>query len=89
MARVNVRYEEWLEFRLLAMTQKRSVADYLGELVRCEIDERKRHERTTERPSGSKEDPAASRPSRSRVRLAEANLLMSLPVGDASGLRHR
>lgn len=37
MARINVPDNEWLECRVLAMKQKRSVADYLGELVRREV----------------------------------------------------
>ncbi len=69
MARIDVRHEVWLEFRL---QQKRSVADYLGELVRSEIEERSGHERATEDPIGDKEGPPRARPAGSRVRLSDA-----------------
>ena len=37
MARVNLSEEKWLEFRALAIREKRSVAAYLGRLVEKEI----------------------------------------------------
>jgi hypothetical protein len=37
MARVNLSEEQWLEFRALAIREKRSVATYLGRLVEKEI----------------------------------------------------
>lgn len=37
MARVSVSEELWLEFRALAVRKKRSVAAYLGHLVRKEL----------------------------------------------------
>ena len=37
MARVNLSEEQWLEFRALAIREKRSVAAYLGRLVEKEI----------------------------------------------------
>ena len=75
-ARINVTDTEWLEFRTLAMRRRRSLADYIGKLVRAEI-------------SGA-EDPDDSIPSRpgptshraggaSRVRLADQQLLTQLP----------
>jgi len=37
MARVNITADDWLAFRTEALRQRRSVADYLGELVRREL----------------------------------------------------
>ncbi|MBA3620212.1 MAG: hypothetical protein H0W56_11605 [Acidothermales bacterium] len=37
MARVNATTDDWLAFRSAALRQGRSVADYLGELVRREL----------------------------------------------------
>ena len=37
MARVTISQEEWRDFRALAIRKKRSVASYLGHLVRREI----------------------------------------------------
>jgi hypothetical protein len=37
MARVSIPDEQWLEFRALAIREKRSVAAYLGRLVEKEI----------------------------------------------------
>lgn len=37
MARVNLSEEQWLEFRALAIREKRSVAAYFGRLVEKEI----------------------------------------------------
>ena len=37
MARVTISDEDWREFRALAIRKKRSVASYLGHLVRKEI----------------------------------------------------
>ena len=37
MARVSIPEEQWLEFRALAIRKKRSVAAYLGHLVKKEI----------------------------------------------------
>jgi len=37
MARVSIPEEQWLEFRALAIREKRSVAAYLGRLVEKEI----------------------------------------------------
>jgi hypothetical protein len=75
-ARINVTDAEWLEFRTLAIRRRRSLADYLGTLVRAEI-------------SGA-EDPDDSNPVRperashgaggaGRVRLADQQLLTRLP----------
>ena len=46
MARVNLDEERWSDFRALAKTKKRSVADYLGKLVDKELN---RAQRTEER----------------------------------------
>lgn len=37
MARVNVSPDEWVAFRSKALREQRSVADYLGDLVRREL----------------------------------------------------
>jgi hypothetical protein len=44
MARVNVAEVRWEEFRQLAKTKKRSVADYLGRLVDKELNRAQRTE---------------------------------------------
>ena len=50
MARVNLSEEQWLEFRALAIREKRSVAAYLGRLVEKEIGRMERVEqRRTQR----------------------------------------
>ena len=75
-ARINVTDDEWLEFRTLAMRRRRSLADYLGALVRAEV-------------SGA-DEPGDSKPVRpgrashraggaGRVRLADQQLLTQLP----------
>lgn len=48
MARVTISDEDWHEFRALAIRKKRSVASYLGHLVRREIGraERVEHRRS-------------------------------------------
>jgi hypothetical protein len=55
MARVTISEDEWLTFRTLAMRKKRSVAAYLGHLVRKEIgrDQRVQHRQSLRQP-----DPA-------------------------------
>ena len=55
MARVNVSEEQWLEFRALAIREKRSVAAYLGRLVEKEIGrmarvEQRRSQRAIDEP---------------------------------------
>lgn len=64
MAHINVPDNEWLEFRVLAMKQKRSVADYLGELVR----RRSANRNASSPPSANAPVPARGRLLR-RVRL--------------------
>jgi hypothetical protein len=63
MARVSIPEEQWLEFRALAIRKKRSVAAYLGHLVRKEIgrdsrvEERRARRLATEEPDyGSEVD---------------------------------
>lgn len=74
-ARVNVSDDEWINFRTLAMRHRRSIADYLGELVRRELSS------PPEDPAAERvqEPPPARRPSRP-VRLADQELLTSLPA---------
>lgn len=75
-ARVNVGDDDWIEFRTLAMRQRRSIADYLGALVRREL------ARDVDAPAdGARaESPERSRgASTSRVRLADQQLLTELP----------
>jgi len=58
MARVNLAEEQWLEFRALAIREKRSVAAYLGRLVEKEIArmarvEQRRSQREVDEPNGA------------------------------------
>jgi len=55
MARVNLPEKQWLEFRALAIREKRSVAAYLGRLVDKEIDrmarvDQRRSQRAVDEP---------------------------------------
>ncbi len=74
-ARVNVSDDDWIAFRTVAMRERRSIADYLGDLVRRELAS----------PAGTPGDPApkerkpARRESSARVLLADQELLTSLP----------
>jgi hypothetical protein len=52
LARVNVSLEAWQEFRIRAMRGGTTVADYLGELVKKEL----------QRPAPKASPPATSRP---------------------------
>ena len=57
MARVNLSEQQWLEFRALAIREKRSVAAYLGRLVEKEIGrmervEQRRSQREFDEPQG-------------------------------------
>jgi hypothetical protein len=59
MARVNLSEEQWLEFRALAIREKRSVAAYLGRLVEKEIArmarvEQRRSQREIDEPNGTR-----------------------------------
>lgn len=36
-ARVNIDDRDWIRFRIRAMRRQRSIADYLGDLVRAEL----------------------------------------------------
>lgn len=57
-ARVNVSDDDWIAFRTVAMRQRRSIADYLGELVRRELAD----------PAGKPDEPAPEerKPARSK-----------------------
>ncbi|MBW3579264.1 MAG: hypothetical protein KY462_16325 [Actinobacteria bacterium] len=74
-ARVNVSDDEWIEFRTLAMRKRRSIADYLGDLVRRELDG---STEPTDEPCDEKSE-SARRHSPPRVRLADQELLTGLP----------
>lgn len=73
-ARVNVSHEDWLAFRTLAMQQYRSVADYMGELVRIELGKSPRKVR----PRATEPVPTTAKRS-APVRLADHQLLTELP----------
>ena len=51
MARVNVDLETWTAFRVEALRAQTSVAAYLGELVRHEVDRARRRDRAASAPS--------------------------------------
>ena len=74
-ARINVTDSEWLAFRTRAMYEGRSVADYLGLLVRAELGEERttRSPRSEPLPSGGPSSP------RRRTRLADREVLAGLP----------
>ena len=81
-ARVNVDATTWRAFRILAIDADRSIADYLGQLVRDELRRarRRRREQPAGRPDGSDvASPAAVERQRGSVRLADAQLLTGLP----------
>lgn len=73
-ARVNVSDDEWIEFRTLAMRKRRSIAEYLGELVRRELGATKK----PAKESRPKEPERPRRRSAPRVRLADQELLTGL-----------
>lgn len=83
-ARANIGDEHWRDFRILAIESDRSVAEYLGQLVRDELRRSRRRGRAEEHVDAPSEDS----PSESRVRkdgprrakrLAEVQLLTELP----------
>ena len=69
-ARVNVTDDDWVAFRMLAMQQHRSVADYLGELVRGELGQPVAKPRRSPPTPSRRPDP---------VRLADQQLLTEPP----------
>lgn len=75
-ARINVSDAEWVEFRTLAMRERRSLADYLAELVRTELG---RHDRGGLDSGPSSRRAPAAVPRKNRVRLADQQLLTRLP----------
>lgn len=83
-ARVNVAGEMWREFRILAIEADRSIADYLGQLVRDELRRSRKRKRRAEEtappePEETRQDaPTGEGPARS-MRLADAELLTALP----------
>lgn len=74
-ARVTVSDDEWIEFRVLAMRKCRSIADYLGELVRRELGGSKK----APKESRTKKQKRSRRQSATRVRLVDQELLTGLP----------
>ncbi len=74
-ARVNVSDDDWIAFRTVAMRQRRSIADYLGELVRREL---AGAAGTPDEPAPEERKPACSKSS-APVLLADQELLTSLP----------
>lgn len=73
VARVNVGDDDWIEFRAFAMQKRRSVADYLGELVRRELSR-------AGKPSVEPEPVKRDRRRRSTpVRLSDQDLLTEHP----------
>lgn len=75
VARVNVSDDEWIEFRTLEMRERRSIADYLGELVRRELGGSKEpaKQSPSEKPERPRRQPASC------VRLANRDVLTELP----------
>ena len=60
MARVRTGEETWVEFRVLAKSKQRTVADYLGRLVQKELNRAERTEiRRAARVGRPDEEPAA------------------------------
>lgn len=80
-ARVNIDADSWRRFRILALEADRSIADYLGQLVR---DELRRSRRRGKQP-GPGEEPGQTRSGtpgtkpKSSVRLADARILTEWP----------
>lgn len=94
-ARVDVDDAAWRRFRGLALETDRSIADYLGQLVRDELRRAKRrtHSGSVATTVASQEttEPAAAAPGTRReqpprrVRLADTELLTGLPTPRADG----
>lgn len=91
-ARVNIDNERWRQFRILAIESDRSIAEYLGQLVRDEL------RRSRKRTRGAEEhvDPASEdthqgattrKERRNPIRLADAKLLTELPRPDEARRR--
>jgi hypothetical protein len=83
-ARVNIGDEHWRDFRILAIESDRSVAEYLGQLVRDELRRSRRRRRAEEHVDAPSEDSTLESrvrkdgPQRTK-RLAEVQLLTELP----------
>jgi hypothetical protein len=82
-ARVNVDDPTWRDFRILAVEADRSIADYLGQLVRDELRRARRRNRegaarAPARPDGDARVGPVER-KKAPVRLADAQLLTALP----------
>ena len=79
-ARENVSDEDWIHFRTLAMRRRQSLAEYLGELVRSELDGSSSSSSPGREPGGAAADGTpATRRSVPSVRLSERRLLTELP----------
>lgn len=83
-ARVNIGDEHWRDFRVLAIESDRSVAEYLGRLVRDELRRSQRRRRAAghvDAPSDGSPSESGRRKAEPRrpKRLAEAQLLTELP----------
>lgn len=88
-ARVNIGDKRWREFRILAIKSNRSIAEYLGELVRDELRRsQKRKRRVAEDLDPASEDthPGATMREKAAgsMRLADVPLLTELPRPDES-----
>jgi hypothetical protein len=91
-ARVNIGDEHWRQFRILAIESDRSVAEYLGQLVRDELRRSRRRKRRAEEeaePGLGNRLAGATRGDEPKgsVRLADAQLLTELPSHDGSSRR--
>lgn len=80
-ARVNVDAMTWRAFRILAIDADRSIADYLGRLVRDELRRARRRSREEQpaRTPDSSDGVGAAPIERKPVRLADAEVLTVLP----------
>lgn len=96
-ARVNIDDRDWIRFRIRALEEDRSIADYLGDLVRAELSGRgdpieSVGDRTSAEDATSPSAMLEASPMRAgkarRVRVSEVHPLVSLPgtEGQRSGV---
>lgn len=98
-ARVNIDDRDWIRFRIRAMRHHRSIADYLGDLVRTELATRDTTE--SDEPVNDDANPppaptqdrtgnkAASKTARGeRIRLSDVELLTLQANGPTSTKAH-
>ena len=83
-ARGNVDGEMWREFRILAIEADRSIAAYLGQLVRDELRRSRKRKRRAEEtappdPEDTRQDASTGEGLTRSMRLADAELLTALP----------